>query len=158
MFLSLLCILRSQQPLVTPRRRPSLYPRSHLLGLTHLPQSLESKKSITNCCNPQLASYIYYCCQTCHTTHAPIQSYQHQNQERTSAGKKGPDPNERPNLSSKNCLLRARSLLGSIVLCGCVLEAAAATQFKKILTLIMCQPLISIGEISPKREIYNLKT
>jgi hypothetical protein len=38
-----------------------------------------------------------------------------------------------------------------------VLEAVAATQLKKILTLIMCQPLIFIGEISPKREIYNLK-
>jgi len=44
-------------------------------------------------------------------THAPIQSYQHQNQERTSTVKEGPDPNERPNLSSKNCLLRGRSLL-----------------------------------------------
>jgi hypothetical protein len=52
---------------------------------------------------------------------------------------------------------RALSLAGSIVLCGCVLEAAAATQLKNILTLIMCQPLIFIGEISPKREIYNLK-
>jgi hypothetical protein len=89
---------------------------------------------------------------TCHTTHALIQSYQHQNQERTFAVKKGPDPNEIPNLSSKKLsITHALSFAGSIVLCGCVLEAATATQFKKILTLIMCQPLIFIGKILPKR-------
>jgi hypothetical protein len=44
-------------------------------------------------------------------THAPIQSYQHQNQERTSIVKEGPNPNERPNLSSKNYLLHTLSLL-----------------------------------------------
>ncbi len=52
LFLSFLWVLRSQQPLVTPGRRPSLYSRSHLLGLTHLPQSLESKKSITTLLQP----------------------------------------------------------------------------------------------------------
>jgi hypothetical protein len=49
------------------------------------------------------------------------------------------------------------SLVGSIVLCSCVLKAAMTTQFKKILTLIMYQPLIFIGEILSERKIYNLK-
>jgi hypothetical protein len=35
----------------------------------------------------------------------------------------------------KLSIMRALSFVGLIVLCGCVLEAAAATQFKKITSL-----------------------
>jgi hypothetical protein len=56
LFLFLLWVLRSQQPLVTPGRRPSLYRRSRVLGLTHLPQSLESKKSITTLLQSSVAN------------------------------------------------------------------------------------------------------
>jgi hypothetical protein len=61
--------------------------------------------------------------------------------------KKGSDLNEGPNLSSKNCLLHARSpLLARSLLCGCVPEVAAAAQLKKILTPVMRQSLFLLAK------------
>jgi hypothetical protein len=51
----------------------------------------------------------------------------------------------------------ALSLAGLIVLCGYVLEAATTTQLKRILTLIMCQPLIFILAKFRQKEKFTIK-